>query len=1014
MGGMKLSPHIFSVWLRILSGPRLLFWLLPLLMILLVIGTMAQKTMGIVEVQAVYFSSFIVWFGPIPFPGGATLMGLFLINLVCKFLLRSEWTLARAGTHISHFGVIILVFGGLMTALDSREGYLVLQPDTATTTIEDYHQRVLAIYEGDRLITTRRHQDIIAGVTVAADDIPFTITIDTYCYHCGITRRPENVQEGWTAPGKFMQLQPATPSPQDEANMTGVEFTVLGAGKADGKYLTFDKFPKPPEIKVGEKTYTVVIERAKRSLPFQITLKKFTEDKHPGTDMARAFSSDIIVTDGTESWPAHIAMNDPLRYRGYTMYQSSFDTQGDKTISVLSVVENSGRLFPYIASALIAIGLIFHLIVRAGAFRPHKLSIPLLVGILCGILILAPATEVRADTTYQPRLDTSQFSLLPILHDGRLKPLESFARTELKKFSGKETLGDMDAMTWLATVLFDPAQATNIRMFAIPNANIRHQMGVEERKIALYSLEDISKGLQKTAADVEKIMASSTKKEKLAENQSDLLTLHENALEATYLLRSFSMILPLSITLPSDWDKKAEIIKGAPVTYLALKKIEPELEQTLRRLIKTKGQNPDRYNAREQKTALLGLQISTIASAAKGNNLLRVIPSSLEQDTPQWVAPWELMEGGAGTPTTASLLTAWQITALAWQEGDAKSWDASIEHLRNLTHKDGEIENSNIRIMQFEKLYLTYNPFRIALFLFTAALVMAMGYFALARAWLLNTATLCAVAATGVQAIGILARVIILERPPVGTLYESMLFVGLVAPCIALGVRHKLGGASGQSLAIIIASTAALLTGLLAVSFAGDEDTMKVLAAVLNTRFWLATHVLCITIGYGWCIVTAILAHIYLIGQATQRLKPEQINQFESALGLLALFSLLFTAVGTILGGIWADQSWGRFWGWDPKENGALLIVLWLVWIIHGKLAGQMSHITWATGLSALSIIVAFAWIGVNLLGIGLHSYGFMDGVFGGLGIFTIAECLLLGTLYYRLTFGERRHHHAA
>lgn len=1009
MGGMKSLIPFFSVCIRVLAGPRLLFWLLPLLMILLVIGTVAQRNIGIVEVQTLYFSSFVVWFGPIPFPGGATLLGLFLINLICKFLLRSEWTWGRAGTHISHFGVIVLVLGGLITALDSREGYLILPPDTATTTIEDYHQRVLAVYDGDQLITAHNHQDIGKGMVITHPDIPFTITIDTYCYHCGITRRPEAAQDGWTSPGKFMQLTPAPASPQEEKNMTGVEFTISNAEDANGKYLTFDKFPKPPKIKVGGKTYTITVERAKRNLPFQVTLKKFTEDKHPGTDMARAFTSDVIITDGSDSWPARIAMNDPLRYRGYTMYQSSFDTQGDKTVSVLSIVENRGRLFPYIASILVAIGLIFHLIIRIRQPLSRTKPALLLATILFCTALYSTPSPAQAEDKLPTQFVINKFSLLPILHEGRIKPIESFARTELRKFSGKESLKDRNATLWLATLLFNPAEATDIRMFSISNAEVRHQIGVEERKIALYSLEDISKGLQNTADEVETIMAAGMDKKSLTQNQLDLLALHENALEATNLLRSFSMILPLSITPPNEWRNKAGINAGTPVTYLSLKKIEPELEQVIRRLIKAKGQNPDRYNQKEQKTAILGLQIATIANAASGNNLLRVIPTSVGQEAPQWVAPWELMENGAGTPDTATLLTAWQKAALAWQEGNAAEWNAAVATLTDLTFENGKLDSKKIYAMQFEKLYVTYNPFYIALFLFSASLVIAMGYFAFTKSWLLDTATFCAISASALQAIGLLARVVILERPPVGTLYESILFVGLVAPCIALGTKKKLGGTAGQGLAIIIASIAALLTGLLAISLAGDDDTMKVLTAVLNTRFWLATHVLCITIGYGWCIVTSLLAHIYLIGKATARLEAPQEKQFESALGILALFSLLFTAIGTILGGIWADQSWGRFWGWDPKENGALLIVLWLVWIIHGKIAGQMSRIIWAIGLAALSLMVAVAWIGVNLLGVGLHSYGFMDGVFWGLGIFSAIQIAVLGVLFYFLIIRKKR-----
>ncbi|MGB1077004.1 MAG: cytochrome c biogenesis protein CcsA, partial [Bdellovibrionales bacterium] len=107
-------------------------------------------------------------------------------------------------------------------------------------------------------------------------------------------------------------------------------------------------------------------------------------------------------------------------------------------------------------------------------------------------------------------------------------------------------------------------------------------------------------------------------------------------------------------------------------------------------------------------------------------------------------------------------------------------------------------------------------------------------------------------------------------------------------------------------------------------------------------------------------------------------------------------------------GGVWADQSWGRFWGWDPKENGALLIVLWLVWLIHGKMSGHVKHVYYLAGLSFLSVIVALSWFGVNLLSVGLHSYGFIEGIALGLFTFCFVEILVLSGLVYREVKGTK------
>ena len=118
---------------------------------------------------------------------------------------------------------------------------------------------------------------------------------------------------------------------------------------------------------------------------------------------------------------------------------------------------------------------------------------------------------------------------------------------------------------------------------------------------------------------------------------------------------------------------------------------------------------------------------------------------------------------------------------------------------------------------------------------------------------------------------------------------------------------------------------------------------------------------------------------------------------------MLLILALLFTIIGTVLGGIWADQSWGRFWGWDPKENGALLIVLWIIWLLHGRISGHLNEVKSMIGMACLSIIVVLAWFGVNLLNVGLHSYGFISGVATGIAAFCCFEILLIGGLAYLL-----------
>lgn len=345
-----------------LAQSDILFWTLPGIMILLIIGTIAQKDLGLYAAQHTYFSSFLTFIGPVPFPGGYTLMSILFINLLMKFLFFSDWHWRKAGIILSHFGVLLLLGGGFVTAASEQEGYMVVAEGETSKTIEDYQQRVMTVTQNGKNIFRIPFEDLSAGSQIGAKAFPFSIHIDETCLNCKIERRL-NADDQWRGPGRFMDLQNAPLEKNYEANLTGIEFAVTGTN-ADGRYLTFDKFPKPPQFKIGENTYAVIIGRAERDLPFAVTLQKFAAEFYPGTQDAKSYRSDIRIDDGTKSWTSKIEMNAPLRYKGFTLYQSSFDMAGDRRFTVLNVVENKGRLFPYISCFFIALGTALHLALR--------------------------------------------------------------------------------------------------------------------------------------------------------------------------------------------------------------------------------------------------------------------------------------------------------------------------------------------------------------------------------------------------------------------------------------------------------------------------------------------------------------------------------------------------------------------------------------------------------------------------------------------------------------------------
>ena len=227
-------------------------------------------------------------------------------------------------------------------------------------------------------------------------------------------------------------------------------------------------------------------------------------------------------------------------------------------------------------------------------------------------------------------------------------------------------------------------------------------------------------------------------------------------------------------------------------------------------------------------------------------------------------------------------------------------------------------------------------------------------------------------------------------------MYESIIFVGLITVffSIILEIIKK------DHLSLFIGSIGGIILHYISFGYAADGDTLGVLVAVLNSNFWLATHVTTITTGYGATVICSLIGHLYLIKAVFKPNDKAQLKTIYNNMLAMTFIALFFTMFGTILGGIWGDQSWGRFWGWDPKENGALLIVMWLLMMLHLKISGWVKGEGYALGLVLVNITVALAWFGVNLLSVGLHNYGFTEGAAFNLLIFIIFE-LLFGLIFY-------------
>jgi ABC-type transport system involved in cytochrome c biogenesis permease subunit len=195
----------------------------------------------------------------------------------------------------------------------------------------------------------------------------------------------------------------------------------------------------------------------------------------------------------------------------------------------------------------------------------------------------------------------------------------------------------------------------------------------------------------------------------------------------------------------------------------------------------------------------------------------------------------------------------------------------------------------------------------------------------------------------------------------------------------------------------MVASAIGFITLIIAHHLASTGDTLEMMRAVLDSNFWLATHVVCITIGYIATFLSGFLATVYILRKRWDRRWTAELGRtLERMVYGIVCFSTLFSFVGTVLGGIWADQSWGRFWGWDPMENGALMIVLWNVFILHARWGGYTDGPALMRLAVVGNIVTALSWFGVNMLGIGLHSYGWMDKAFVWLLLFISSQLVII------------------
>jgi cytochrome c-type biogenesis protein CcsB len=619
----------------------------------------------------------------------------------------------------------------------------------------------------------------------------------------------------------------------------------------------------------------------------------------------------------------------------------------------------------------------------------------------------------KKDGVYHVR----EFARLPVLLNGRIQPFDSVARNSLLQMRSTGDLPleivpgwkfwhhpkKLKATEWLLELMTRPEVADTRSVFLIHHAELLGELklqdkGLENSGLRYYSFDELRPRVSEVLEQAGRII----QREENKTTTADQRTTYEKQLMK--LFNAVTLYQRLKNTLePEGIDDFAQVL------------VDFEKDIVPGRVAAKAAETGQPYDTNAVQK--LAEPIELFQHMARLQHVLNIPPLEPNRARDNWQGAGAALMDGARTDHFHPAVVAYATMATAYRDKEPEAFNHAIAQYKAWLTPNFHKELKKGRA---EFFYNDTNAFLHATIMYIFVLVLAgaalltlsmtpnFGESLRLSAW--NVVLLAGL----VHTFGLVFRMVLEGRPPVTNLYSSAIFIGWGAMLLGIALERIYKMCIG----LIVAALAGFTTLLIAHNLALGGDTMEMLRAVLDTNFWLATHVVVVTLGYASTFVAGLLAIIYIVlGVFTPRLKEKlggfaaagarqvsaKAGQIELGKALskmvygIVCFATLFSFVGTVLGGIWADQSWGRFWGWDPKENGALLIVLWNAMFLHARWGG----IARERGLMNMAvfgnIVTSFSWFGVNMLGIGLHSYGFMDAAFKWLMMFVGSQVAIIG-----------------
>ncbi|QDS99662.1 cytochrome c biogenesis protein [Adhaeretor mobilis] len=959
----------------------------------------------------------------------------------------------RAGVVLLHAGVGLMMFSELHTGLTAVETHIRMVEGETVSYAEDLRTFELAVVENK---PGKQNREIVAPEallrgderadakekTIQDDALPFDVKVLNYYSNSTLRLAQPGEQVAATAGNgqayKLSEVNASTGVDTNQAfDIPGVVVELLekNSGNSLGKYTLYPSL-RPSLVSLGEQEYSISFRPKPYDKPYSLKLLDFERETYVGTEKPKSFKSKVLLSDtelGVER-EVSIWMNNPLRYRGDTIYQSSFDPNNE-AYTDLQAVSNSGWMIPYVACMIVATGMLVHFggaVLRfirrrdkeqravptneildgsyetggSESWSSPRMWGPALIVAFFAFYIVGKARPVK---TTPLQMQIHEFGQLPVAYGGRVQPIDTLARNTLRAISLSEELKLAEtkesfsgrlfgtkkkepAIKWLLDAISRNEQFKDHRCLRIESLDIISALGLEPRKGFRYSISEVFEKEAGEGKELDRLVREAQEAAREAQEEGKPLEPTQKKLMELGSKVERLMVLIDSFSAPIIDEK---VLQQARELMPQIKSPVELVERTLQI-----------YGVTERIARLSG----------KSTSPPRPIPPAKPD------GQWELICVAARDYCINQLLKLpekenpafeqFQEILAAYSEDDAPGFNAALKDYQELiaaratAEAEFEAERANsdevgrkpaerlsLARLKFESYFNHLSPFYYCNVLYVAAFVLAglalLGWsegFNRSANWLLWFTF-------GLHTIALLCRIYISGRPPVTNLYSSAVFIGWAGILFALIFEKLYRMGIGNLLAGIIAFPSLLIAYYLAED---GNDTFEVMQAVLDTQFWLATHVVTITLGYSTTFVAGAFGLIFLVGNLFGRFNAAERKQITRMTYGAICFSILFSFVGTVLGGLWADDSWGRFWGWDPKENGAMMIVIWNAIVLHarwGKMIGER-------GLAALTvfgnIVVAWSWFGVNLLSVGLHSYGFTENGSLYFSLFALSQLMLM------------------